>query len=104
MVGFRRYQTILLGAAMRMRGPIPTHPTRRIQFCGPIPAGAVAIGRRHDQGGVVSLLCGGRAPEEFHRVVQSWDAAIEASELSDLVALPFLIAPLLADGLSSAFG
>ena len=55
---------------------------RRIQFRQPMPAIPRPVGRRSGQDRVVQTLSRQR-PERFDRIVQSWDTANKATELSD---------------------
>ena len=71
--------------ARAARDPRPHPPDdRRIQLRRPVPAIARPVGRRPGQGGLVQALSPRtNVPERFDRIVQSWDTANKATELSD---------------------
>ena len=68
--------------AARHPRPHPPHD-RRIQFRRPVSASTRAAGRRPGQGRMVQALRREERPERFDRIVQSWDTANKATELSD---------------------
>jgi hypothetical protein len=53
-----------------------------------IPAGSVAAGRRHGQGGMVPHLRGKRAAREIRTRRPDWDTANKASELTPTLPSP----------------